>query len=636
MSGFDYSSSFAGINSALANIGKQNDTRWLREAQADVGQSLQGGDYAGAAQKAFSYGDSSTGLGLLKLGQAQQQEKDWMNANSGIFGGVASPAGATAPASVAVGTPNEIEKSFVDTVKGAGLTNPIGLSAVAAYGRAESGFAPQNVNRSWSDPSQSGQAGTAGGIMSWRADRLQNLQRFAQSRGEQGNGSPVTQALFLAQEDPTLIPKLQAAKTPQEANQIMANAWRFAGYDKQGGENARRLALTQRYAQRFGAGTAAPASIPVQVAENEADVQRLEAQQGNPVFEAPGRVQVAQAPSPSVSDAPAPGAVEAQFFVPGSDAPVPQSIANDPQVLRLQKALAGAPDRFKASIQARLSTLIEDLKSQRSQSAPTELQKNYNFYAQQERAAGRDPMNFQQFRESTKPQTNVNVGGGSDKQIFDVMQTGADAAQTAATGLQSIREARRAVEAGGYFGAGADLKLGLQKAAQGLGIGDPNDLGKIVNTETFRSAIAPQIAATMKATVGSTQISNADRDFAEKAAGGSITLDENSIKRLLGIMEKANTAIIQRHQKRLDTVYPEEGGKFARERSLFGVEMPVEPPAPPAPPQAPPGYQGAPGASPPGPPAPPAPPTVRSQIEYDRIKSGDQYMDPNGNIRTKR
>jgi hypothetical protein len=122
--------------------------------------------------------------------------------------------------------------------------------------------------------------------LSWRADRLQKLQSFAAQRGDQGNGSPETQAAFLAQEDPTLIPRLNAAQTPQEANQIMANAWRFAGYNREGGENARRLALTQQYAGRFGAGGGQPpatvplgsAPQPVQVAENEADVQRLEAQ----------------------------------------------------------------------------------------------------------------------------------------------------------------------------------------------------------------------------------------------------------------------------------------------------------------------------------------------------------------------
>jgi hypothetical protein len=166
--------------------------------------------------------------------------------------------------------------------------------------------------------------------------------------------------------------------------------------------------------------------------------------------------------------------------------------------------------------------------------------------------------------------TNVNVGGGSDKQIFDVLSESATAAKSAATGLNAIREARSAVEGGAILGAGADMRLGLAKVATALGVSDPS---KVQNTETFRSAIAPQVAAMLKATVGSSQISNTDRDFAEKAAGGSITLDKGTILRLMDIMERGNLAVIQGHQERLDSVY-DDPEKFKRERSLFGVKAP--------------------------------------------------------------
>lgn len=386
-----------------------------RQTLANLGQQIQAGDYEGASRSAFAAGDAGTGLGLLKLRQAEKDrdaERQFLNSLGG--GGAAQPSAAP----VALGNPNEIETRFVNTVKGAGLTNPIGLGAVAAYGKAESGFSPQNVNRTWSDPSESGQPGTAGGIMSWRADRLANLQAFARQRGE-AQPSVETQALFLAQENPQLIPALQAAKTPQEANQIMANAWRFAGYDRPGGENARRLALTQGYAQRFG-GQAGPApAIPVQVAENEADVQRLEAQQGNPAVDAPAPVQVAQAPmqpGASASDAPnipAPGAAEAQgFAIPGTDTVVPQSLMNDPQVQRFSRLLMIAPtERARAAVKGQLDLAIKDAERRQAQNAPTEALRNYRFYRQEEQAAGRTPMSFQQFRESTAARTTIKNEG---------------------------------------------------------------------------------------------------------------------------------------------------------------------------------------------------------------------------------
>lgn len=162
--------------------------------------------------------------------------------------------------------------------------------------------------------------------------------------------------------------------------------------------------------------------------------------------------------------------------------------------------------------------------------------------------------------------TTVNMGGGSDKQIFDETKARADAARAARTGLSAITEAQRALP-GAITGAAANERLALQKVASLFGVGDTR---AIADTETFRSAIAPQVAAMLKATVGSAQISNADREFAEKAAGGAITLDASSIQRLMNIMRAANSEIVRGFNADLDRVYP-EGQGFDRERALFNV-----------------------------------------------------------------
>lgn len=172
----------------------------------------------------------------------------------------------------------------------------------------------------------------------------------------------------------------------------------------------------------------------------------------------------------------------------------------------------------------------------------------------------------------------INIGGGSDKQIFDTMDESAKAARQTAAGLTGLREARSAVQSGAITGAGANQILGLQKIGSALGLANSD---KIVNTETFRAAIAPQVAAMLKSTVGTAQISNTDREFAEKAAGGNITLDEKSILRLMDIMERAGTAQLEGHMRRLEKVYPDPE-KFARERALFGVDMPPPMAPPPA------------------------------------------------------
>jgi hypothetical protein len=178
----------------------------------------------------------------------------------------------------------------------------------------------------------------------------------------------------------------------------------------------------------------------------------------------------------------------------------------------------------------------------------------------------------------------INPGGANDKQIFDAVTEDAKDARAAVTGLQAIQEARKAVAGGAIFGAGADTRLGLQKVGSLLGVVNPE---KIQNTETFRSAIAPQVAAMLKATVGTAQISNTDREFAEKAAGGNISLDEGTVKRLLTIMEKAGRGRVDAYNKRLNEVYPDApDGKFRRERAVLGLsgvpEPTVEPEAVPA------------------------------------------------------
>lgn len=140
----------------------------------------------------------------------------------------------------------ETYRPFIDTVRSGGLTNPYGLAAVASTGKAESGWSAKNAMRTWSDPSESGQAGTAGGILSWRGPRYQALAAT-------GDLSPEGQARFFLQENPQLIQQLNNAKSVEEAQQLMNNAWAFAGYNRPGGESARRLAMAKSYyASEFG------------------------------------------------------------------------------------------------------------------------------------------------------------------------------------------------------------------------------------------------------------------------------------------------------------------------------------------------------------------------------------------------
>lgn len=214
-------------------------------------------------------------LGALDARAIDKTAKDNEAWNSGKFGEIASllagggatsqPAASTAPSTsipmtsaageVSATSPvtGDTYAPFMDTIK-TSVQNPYALAAIAATGRAESGWSAANANRTWSDPSESGQPGTAGGIMSWRGPRYQALAAT-------GDLSPQGQAKFFLNEDPALIQKLNGAKSLEEAQQLMNNAWAFAGYNRPGGESARRLGFAKGYLSGFQGGGTEVASL---------------------------------------------------------------------------------------------------------------------------------------------------------------------------------------------------------------------------------------------------------------------------------------------------------------------------------------------------------------------------------------
>lgn len=181
---------------------------------------------------------------------------------SGASGEIA----ATSPAQPVDMTGNEVYSQFIDTVKG-GVQNPYALAAIASTAQEESRFDPANVYRTWSDPSQSGQPGRAGGIMSWRGPRYEALAAT-------GDLSPAGQAKFFLQENPQLIQALNNAGSVEEAQQLMNKAWAFAGYDKPGGETAERLATAQGFLPSFQGGGEVAAATP------EAAIEAISPTQG--------------------------------------------------------------------------------------------------------------------------------------------------------------------------------------------------------------------------------------------------------------------------------------------------------------------------------------------------------------------
>lgn len=168
---------------------------------------------------------------------------------------------------------------------------------------------------------------------------------------------------------------------------------------------------------------------------------------------------------------------------------------------------------------------------------------------------------------ASKGNTTI-IGGGKNEQVFNAVQDSADAAKKALVSLNSLKEAKKAAE-NMFTGVAAEQRLQIAKLMAFTGINSFDEA--IQNTEVFKTQIAPQVAFLLKQTVGSTQVSDADRSFAQEAAAGKITFDGESIVRVLDIMERLSNEVVNSHRVILNAVYPEGDPTVARERALFGT-----------------------------------------------------------------
>ncbi len=187
--------------------------------------------------------------------------------NSSPTGVVGVPANSHLPSAPKAGN-QQVYDPFMNTVRTGfdgpngrvAITNPNALAAIASTGIHESGFAPNNAYGDWQDGKN-----RAGGIMSWNGDRLANLRSFVKQQGGSGNGTAQQQAQFFLQEDPGLIDRLNKARSPQEAQQIMNNAWAFKGYNQPGNKEAaarirQAVALAPQFSGDGNATIPAPTS----------------------------------------------------------------------------------------------------------------------------------------------------------------------------------------------------------------------------------------------------------------------------------------------------------------------------------------------------------------------------------------
>lgn len=115
----------------------------------------------------------------------------------------------------------------------------------------------------------------------------------------------------------------------------------------------------------------------------------------------------------------------------------------------------------------------------------------------------------------------------------------------ARTDMEAIQRAREEINASKGIFSGKFAEQRLQLAKLGSLFGFPRE--EIANTEAFKAAVGSRVMGLVKGLGSGTSISNSDRVFAEKMAGGQIELDENSLRRIFDIGERAAKVRLQQH-----------------------------------------------------------------------------------------
>jgi len=172
------------------------------------------------------------------------------------------------------------------------------------------------------------------------------------------------------------------------------------------------------------------------------------------------------------------------------------------------------------------------------------------------------------------PVTNIRTGDDQlTTPIFNTMVKDRDLANSAMNALPSYKTAVSLLKEGKVMtGSGAEVQLALSKGLGALGISLGED--KIANTEVLIASLAQPVFSLVKQLGSGSGISDKDLEFAQKAAGGKITLDNKSILRLIEIGQRASQNTINSYTQRLDEAFPESNKDLSQARSVLKLIQP--------------------------------------------------------------
>lgn len=146
-------------------------------------------------------------------------------------------------------------------------------------------------------------------------------------------------------------------------------------------------------------------------------------------------------------------------------------------------------------------------------------------------AAGMSPLQKSTVEAGTAGAKTVNEG---QAKIFNKNY---DQALKGVQTLPVIQSAREALDKGAITGFAGDFRLNFGRALSAAGFQQSKN--DVENTQVFASTMARQVLGIIKNLGSGSGISDADREYASKIVGGTISLDEAAIRRLMNISETA-------------------------------------------------------------------------------------------------
>lgn len=232
-----------------------------------------------------------------------------------------------------------------------------------------------------------------------------------------------------------------------------------------------------------------------------------------------------------------------------------------------------------------IDTQIARLERQQTRLAPPD---GFRALEMRAEAAGLQPgtAEYQKFmasggREGSLVTINNSPEGdmfaGMPKDIREEMFKRQGEAQDAADLIGITNQGLQLLDQGAITGAGSGAKVAAVKWAQSLGVPIDGDIADAVNNaETYRAVMAQAVGKVIKNFGSGTGLSDADRQYAERLAGGDTTLNEPAIRRILAAGVKSAKTRIGNFNSMRDKVL---GGDLS---AILNVQQPPEYTAPPA------------------------------------------------------